>query len=285
MNNIGLVLEGGGMRGVYTGGVLDFFMDKNLYFPYVIGVSMGACSGASYVSKQRGRTKSATIDYVSDPRYLSYRNLLKYKSIFGMDFVFNEIPTKLLPFDFDTFFNYYGEFVIGATNCNTGKEVYFYKKDYNYENILKVIQASSSLPFVAEPVKINDYILMDGGLSDPVPIKKSIADGNKKNIIILTRNSGYMKKPFKFKWVTSKKYSKFKGLCDSIINRPVLYNNTMEYIDELEKSGDVFIIRPDFPPDVKRTEKNTEKLTALYLQGYKDAEKNYDKLLKFIDEN
>lgn len=285
LNKVGLVLEGGGMRGVYTSGVLDFFMDKKLYFPYVIGVSMGACNGASYVSKQRGRTKAVTIDFVSDPRYLSYRNLIKYKSIFGMDFIFNEIPTKLVPFDFETFFNYDGEFVIGTTDCITGKEVYFNKSNYTNKNILNIIKASSSLPFVAESVKINDSILMDGGLSDPIPIKKSIDDGNKKNVIILTRNSGYIKKPFKLKWLASKKYRNYKGLYNSLIQRYKLYNETLEYIDKLNNDGKLFIIQPQTPPMVKRTEKNKNKLIELYNEGYKDAERNYENILKFLGEN
>lgn len=285
MNNIGLVLEGGGMRGVYTSGVLDFFMDKNLYFPYVIGVSMGACNGASYVSKQRGRTKSVTIDFVSDPRYLSYRNLIKYKSIFGMDFIFNEIPTKLVPFDFETFFKYDGEFVIGATDCITGKEVYFNKSNYTNKNILDIIKASSSLPFVAESVKINNSILMDGGLSDPIPIKKSIDDGNKKNVIILTRNPGYIKKPFKLKWIASRKYRDYKGLYNSLIQRYTLYNETLSYINKLSSEGKVLIIQPQTPPVVGRTEKSKNKLIELYNEGYKDAERNYENILNFLGEN
>lgn len=287
MNNLekaGLILEGGGMRGVYTTGVLDFFMDKSLYFSYVIGVSMGACNGASYISKQRGRTKAATIDYVNDPRYLSYRNLLKYKSIFGMDFIFEEIPTKIIPFDFETFFNYEGDFVIGTTNCITGEEVYFSKSDYTDKNVLNIIKASSSLPFVAKPLNINNHILMDGGLADPIPIKKSIKHGNKKNVLILTREPDYLKKPYKFKWITSKKYPKYKGLCDALINRSSLYNETMQYISELEKSGEVFVIRPKTPPIVKRIEKDKAKMNALYLEGYKDAENSYDKLMKYLAE-
>lgn len=283
LNNIGLILEGGGMRGVYTSGVLDFFMDKNLYFPYIIGVSMGACNGASYVSKQRGRTKSATIDFISDPRYLSYRNLIKHKSIFGMDFIFNEIPSKLLPFDFQTFFNYDGEFVIGATDCITGKEVYFNKSNYTHENILDIIKASSSLPFIAKSVKVNNFTLMDGGLSDPIPIKKSISDGNTKNVIILTRSHGYIKKPFKLKWIASKKYRNYKGLYNSLIQRYKLYNNTIEYINKLNKDGKAFIIQPQKPPMVGRTEKNKKKLIDLYNEGYKDAKNNYENLLNFLN--
>ncbi|NOV88494.1 putative patatin/cPLA2 family phospholipase [Clostridium acetobutylicum] len=203
MNNIGLILEGGGMRGVYTAGVLDFFMDKNLYFPYVSGVSMGACNAASYVSKQRGRTKSVTVDLADDSRYISLKNFIKYKSIFGMDFIFDEVPNKLFPFDFNTFSNSTQKLVIGTTDCLTGKEVYFSHSSSN--DILDIIRASSSLPFISEPVKINNYTLMDGGIADPIPIKRSIEDGNAKNVLILTREADYIKNPFKHNWILSKK--------------------------------------------------------------------------------
>ncbi|KHD38551.1 patatin [Clostridium acetobutylicum] len=281
MNNIGLILEGGGMRGVYTAGVLDFFMDKNLYFPYVSGVSMGACNAASYVSKQRGRTKSVTVDLADDSRYISLKNFIKYKSIFGMDFIFDEVPNKLFPFDFNTFSNSAQKLVIGTTDCLTGKEVYFSHSSSN--DILDIIRASSSLPFISEPVKIKNYTLMDGGIADPIPIKRSIEDGNTKNVLILTREADYIKNPFKHNWILSKKYSQFKGLCKAILNRHKLYNETLKYISHLENTGKVFIIRPTFSPKVKRIEKNKSRLNALYLEGYKDAEKNYDKLLQFLN--
>ncbi|MCR3761243.1 patatin-like phospholipase family protein [Clostridium felsineum] len=281
MNNIGLILEGGGMRGVYTAGVLDYFMDKNLYFPYVSGVSMGACNAASYISKQRGRTKSVTVDLANDSRYISVKNFIKYKSIFGMDFIFDEVPNKLVPFDFNTFSTSSQKLVIGATDCFTGKEVYFTNSSSN--EILNIIRASSSLPFISNPVKINNYILMDGGIADPIPVKKSISDGNTKNVLILTREPKYIKKPFNHNWILSKKYSNFKGLCSSILNRHRLYNETLDYINDLEKQGKVFIIRPSLPPNVKRIEKNKSRLNNLYLQGYKDAEKNYTNLLNFLN--
>ncbi|PJI09626.1 MULTISPECIES: patatin-like phospholipase family protein [Clostridium] len=281
MNNIGLILEGGGMRGVYTAGILDFFMDKNLYFPYVSGVSMGACNAASYVSKQRGRTKAVTVDLAPDPRYISIKNFIKHRSIFNMDFIFDEVPNKLVPFDFETFSSSPQKLIIGTTDCLTGNEVYFDKT--SNDDILNIIRASSSLPFISKPVKINNKILMDGGISDPIPIKKSISDGNKKNVIILTRDPNYVKAPFNHKWLLSKKYSNFKGLCKSLLNRHKLYNETLAYIKKLENEGSAFVIRPQLPPNVRRVEKNQKRLNSLYLQGYKDAEKNYENLINFLN--
>jgi predicted patatin/cPLA2 family phospholipase len=166
VENIGLVLEGGGMRGLYTTGVLDFFMHKNLYFPYVIGVSMGACNAASYISRQKGRTKRVNINYIDDPRYLSIKNWIKKKGIFGSDFVFDEIPNKIELFDTETFNKAKERFIIVTTDCDSGKPVYFEKSECQDE-ILDVIKASSSLPFVSPIVKYKGINLLDGGISDP----------------------------------------------------------------------------------------------------------------------
>ncbi len=281
MENLGLVLEGGGMRGVYTSGVLDFFMDKKLYFPYVIGVSMGACNAASYVSKQRGRNKKININYVNDKRYLSYRSLLRKKELFGMDFIFEELPKSLEIFDFKTFHKAKEKFIIGVTDCKSGKPMYFEKKQCS-DDVLKIIRASSSLPIISSIVEYEDFCLLDGGISDPIPIKKSIEDGNKKNVIILTRNKGYIKKPFKLKFLSKIMYPQYKGLINALINRYKIYNETINYIDKLEKQGKVFVIRPDETLEVNRVERDKNKLINLYDQGYEEAKKCYCKLEKWM---
>ncbi|NMM65422.1 patatin family protein [Clostridium sp. P21] len=281
MENLGLVLEGGGMRGVYTAGILDFFMDKDLYFSYVIGVSMGACNAASYVSKQRGRNKIIDINYVNDKRYLSYRRLLLKKELFGMDFIFEEIPNSLEIFDFDTFYNAKERFVIGVTDCNSGKPLYF-EKNQCKDNVLKVIRASSSLPLLNSIVNYENLQLLDGGISDPIPIKKSIEDGNSKNVIILTRNRGYIKKPFKLKLLLKFIYPKYKGLINALINRYKIYNETIKYIEKLEKEGKVFVIRPKETLEVRRVERDKKKLTCLYDQGYEEGKRCYDELQNWM---
>jgi predicted patatin/cPLA2 family phospholipase len=280
LNNIGLVLEGGGMRGVYTGGVLDFFIDKDLYFPYVIGVSAGACNASSYISKQKERNKKVTIGYCNDHRYLGYRNLIKYRSIFNMKFLFDEIPNNLVPFDFDTFNNSPQRFVIGTTDCISGNPVYYEKGSCD---ILTVLQASSSLPMLAKMVHYNNLNLLDGGVSDPIPIKKSISDGNTKNIIVLTRNKGYRKTPFKFHKLAKRMYPNYQGILEALSNRHRLYNATMDYIDELEKENKVFVIRPTKPLTVDRIEKNPDKLTDLYQQGYQDTKDAYSNLKAWLE--
>ncbi len=148
MKDVGLVLEGGGMRGVYTAGILEYFMEQNIYFPYVIGVSAGACMAASYLSRQMGRNRTVNIDFVNHPNYLSFRNFLRNKQLFGMDFIFDEIPNKHVPYDYESFYQSKEEFVVGTTDCESGQPVYFKKDDYG-NDMLKIIRASSSLPFVA----------------------------------------------------------------------------------------------------------------------------------------
>lgn len=281
MDKVGLILEGGGMRGLYTAGILDYFMEKDFYTPYVIGVSMGACNATSYVSKQKKRNKAVTINYVNDPRYLSIKNMFTCKSLLGIDFIYNEIPNTLEPFDFKNFYNSQQKFIIVATECKTGKAVYFDKdKD---DDILTIVRASSSLPFISPIVKYNGMELLDGGITDSIPIGKSIKDGNTKNIIILTRPKGYRKEPFKKKRLLRRFYSGYENLIKAVEHRYRVYNKTLDYIDKLEKENKVFILRPTDKIKVKRIEKNTKKLEELYTMGYKDAENQYDKMIDWIN--
>lgn len=286
MCKIGLVLEGGAMRGIYTAGVLDYFMKKELYLPYVIGVSAGACQACSYISKQKGRSKHVGLDYVNDPRYLSYRNLLKEGSIFGFDFMFNDIANELIPFDYSAFDKSEQEFAIGVTNCITGEPEYFYKSENEYGKMFEVCQASSSMPLVAKESVIDGKAFMDGGISDSIPIKRAIEDGYHKNIIVLTRNEGYRKQRSKFSVNVAKlKYSNYKGLVKAMENRHENYNKTMDMIEELEKNRKVFVIRPTEPVTVKRIEKNRRKLFEFYKEGYMDAKNCYNKLESWMKSN
>lgn len=272
MEGVGLVLEGGGMRGVYTAGVLEYFMEQDWYFPYVIGVSAGACNAASYISKQPGRNKKVTIGYVGDTRYLSYRNLLRHRSIFGMDFIFNIIPNQLVPFDFDTFFASPQQFVIGTTDAHSGEPVYYTKHQLN-EQTMPIVQASSSLPFVSTPIHYEGRTLFDGGLVDPIPIERSIADGNTKHVIVLTKEAGYRKSPFKQRWLAKSFYPQYDGLVNVLVNRSAIYNRTLENVEQMEREGSAIVIRPSSKVVVGRMEKDPSKLEALYRLGYEDAKR------------
>jgi predicted patatin/cPLA2 family phospholipase len=281
MNKVGLVLEGGGMRGTYTAGVLEFFMENNLYLPYVIGVSAGACNGSSYISRQKERNKIVNLEYVNQPKYLSARNFLKKRQLFDMDFIFNELPNNHVPFDYHTFQAATEQFIVGTTDISTGEPFYFTKEHYN-EHIPLLLRASSSIPFVAPVVEFQGSKLLDGGIADPIPLKKSEQDGNKYNIVILTRNKDYQKKQTKFTWLAKRIYKEYPALIDKLQKRHVIYNETLLHIEEQENKGNVFVFRPSESLKVSSIERNKDKLTKLYELGYNDAKSQYVKLLAWL---
>ena len=280
MIKAGLVVEGGGMRGVYSAGVLDFFIEKDLFFENNYGVSAGACHLCSYLAKQYKRAFRVNVDYLDDKRYCSVHSLLKTGNLFGAEMLYDIIPNELDLFDYDTYNKNESNFYAVITNINTGKPEYVkigdLKKDIIY------VRASSSLPLLAQNVKINDKEYLDGGISDSIPIKKSIADGNKKNIVILTRDNTYRKNKNSLMPVMKLKYKKYPNFVKSMADRHVVYNETLDFIKELEKNGDVFVIRPKKPVTIGRTEKNREKLEALYNDGYNDAKDCYEDLLRYL---
>lgn len=283
MNHAGLVLEGGGMRGLYTAGVLDFFLDQELYFDYVIGVSAGACNAASYISRQKGRNKIVNTAFVDDWRYMSLKSLLINGSLFGMDFIFDEIPNRRVPFDYETFYRSPVDFRIGVTDCLTGRPLYFDKKDLDRD--FTVLRASSSLPLVAPVVHFRGYHLLDGGIADPIPVRQAMADGYPKNVIVLTRNRGYRKEPVNLwgRLALQVKYKKYPGLVKTIIKRHEIYNETLDCIEELEQRGQAVVIRPAKKLHVDRFEKNADKLLELYSQGYEDAAAAFERINSMIE--
>ncbi|WP_088042280.1 patatin family protein [Bacillus sp. EAC] len=283
MEGIGLVLEGGGMRGIYTAGVLDYFLEQNIEIPYVIGVSAGACMGSSYISKQQGRNKRVNTEFLQHPEYISFKNLIRNKQLFGMDLIFDTIPNELDPFDFESFYKADQKFIIGTTDCISGEPKYF-EKDQILESVdmLNVIRASSSLPLMAPVVEYNEHVLMDGGISDPIPLLKSEADGNRKNIVILTRNAGYRKKPSRGNWYLQKKYKDYPGLVEAVFKRYEVYNKQLDYIEEQEKAGNILVIRPLQKLKVGRIERNKARLLDLYKEGYENAKQLEQQIKEFL---
>lgn len=281
MENIGLVLEGGGMRGLYTCGVLEYFMEKNLYFKYIVGVSAGACNAVSYISKQKGRNKKVNIDFSKNWRYMSLRNFIFKGSFIGMDFIFDEIPNKYVKFDYNSFYNSDCNFLVVVTDCKTGEPLYFDKEHCN--NKFDALRATSSLPLICPIINYNGYELLDGGIADSIPIKKSILDGNKKNIVILTRDKDYRKSPIKFQTIVKIKYKNHPKLIDAILSRYKKYNDTLDYLESLEKKEEVLVIRPSSKVDVGRLERNPKKLANLFEAGYRDGAIFYEKVKKFIN--
>lgn len=280
IKDTGLILEGGGMRSMYTAGVLDFFIKEDIYFEYNIGVSAGASMAASYISRQFRRNHRVTAKYIKDKRYLSLSNYIKRKELFGMDFVYHYIPTYLEPFDFEKFDQAEEKFVVVTTDCETGEAVYFDKNDTK-GSLLTALEATSSLPLMANPVQYKGHTLLDGGIVDPIPIKKSIEEGYTKNVLILTRPKGYRKTPSRFSKVfRMKAYPKVNHLMEL---RYKHYNKTLDWIEEEEDKGSIFVIRPTNTLAVDRVEKDPRKLDALYREGYADAEKIYKDLKEYIE--
>jgi predicted patatin/cPLA2 family phospholipase len=282
LENGALILEGGGLRGIYTSGILRFFMDRGIFFPYVIGVSMGACNAANYVSRQPERNRIVNTRYVNDARYLSYWRLLKKGELFGMDFIFDTIPNSLVPFDFETFMESDVRCITTVIDCETGEALYYEKNEVG-KDYFEVLRASTSLPFMAKPIHYKGRVLMDGGLADSIPIRKSLGDGNARHVLVLTRPKGYRKKPSRLARLAYVRYPKYGGLCDALASRHVKYNETLDLIDELEERGEVFVIRPELDLNVGRAERNKDRLYAAYDQGYADASERYAALSAYLN--
>jgi len=281
MGKFGLVLEGGGLRGVYTAGVLDLFLDMDFHAPYTVAVSAGACQAYSYISRQRGRNFKVSSDFIGDPRYLSFRSLILKGEIFGMDFMFDEVPKKLIPFDFEAFDNSEQEFVIAATNCETGAAEYFNKSDRH--DMFLIGRASSSLPLLSKIVKIDGIPYLDGGVIVPIPYEKALNDGYEKNIVILTQDSTYIRQHSQtIVRLMRIWYRKYPKLAEVYSKRAENYNKMIARISEQEKKGNVFVIRPGKTVTVSRIERNKEKLKTFYEEGYEDAKRLWPKLQEWL---
>ena len=282
MNSTSLILEGGGMRGVYSAGVLDLLLDKNIDIKYCVGVSAGACNCVSYISKQKKRNYRVNINYINDKRYLSVRNLIVTGSAFGMDMLFNLIPNELEVFDHEAYINSNAKFFVGATNCITGLPEFYNIKDFN-EDGYDALKASISLPLVAKVIDYDNKKLLDGGIAAPIPIQKAIDDGIKKHVVILTQHKGYRKEKTKIMPIIKRKYKNYQGLINAMENRYKVYNETLDLLDKLEAEGKCFVIRPSLPLNVSRFEKNKEKLELIYNQGYNDALALSEDLIRFLE--
>lgn len=268
-DNLGLVLEGGGMRGVFTCGVLDYFMDNNIYFPYGVGVSAGACNGLSYVSRQRGRAKYSNIDLYDKYRYMGIKYLIKKRNYLDFDLLFDEFPNQIIPYDYDTYFTSDMRFEMVTSNCLTGEANYFEEKK-DAQRVIDIVRASSSLPIMCPIAYVDETPMLDGGICDSIPVERAMSQGYDKNVIILTRNKGYRKEKKDIK-VPPFVYRKYPEMRRALSNRNALYNAQLELAERLEAEGKAFVIRPQKPVEVDRVEKNVDKLLALYNEGYECA--------------
>lgn len=281
MYQAGLVLEGGGMKGVYTSGVLDFFLDKGMEFSSCYGVSAGACTLCSFLSKQRERAYRVTVDYLEDKNYCSVYSLLKTGDLFGADMCYYKIPEELYPYDYAAFDAYQGTFYSVVTNIETGMPEYIPVK--NMKTDIEAIRASASLPLVSRNVEYGGRLYLDGGISDAIPLKRSIQDGNRKHVVIMTKEVGYRRKPASMLGLMKLRYKKYPSVYERMKNRHIAYNETLDFIEEQVKEGNTFLIQPKRKSDVGRIEKDKEKLKALYEEGYRDASLCYEDLLRFLE--
>lgn len=265
-NNTGLVLEGGGMRGVFTSGVLDAFMKHGLYFNYVVAVSAGACNGMSYISRQPRRARVSNIDYLERYDYIGLRHLVTQGCIFDRRLLYDKFPNQYIPFDFDTFFNNPVTFEMVTTNCITGRPMYLQERS-NRQRALDAVRASSSLPFVSKIVDVDGIPMLDGGIVDSIPVERAMSLGHENNVLILTRNKGYRPTGSDHK-IPHFIYKKYPRLRVVLSRRIEAYRQQLELVDQLEAEGKVVCIRPERPIEVTRMEKDTVKLERLYEEGF-----------------
>ena len=265
-NNTGLVLEGGGLRGVFTCGVLDCFMDHGIRFPFAVGVSAGACNGLSYMSGQRGRAKSSNIDLMDKHHYIGLKYLLTQRNIMDFKLLFEDFPERIIPYDYDAYFSNPARFVMVTTNCLTGKAEYFEEKSSS-KRVMDIVRASSSLPFVSPITYVDGVPMLDGGIADSIPVRYALSQGYERLVVILTRNKGYRKQNSEMR-AAKVFYRKYPNLQKSLSQRNAVYNQTMDLIERLEDEGRITVIRPIRPVEVGRMEKDTAKLTMLYQEGY-----------------
>lgn len=269
-DNTALVLEGGGLRGVFTCGVLDCFMDKGIRFPFTVGVSAGACNGLSYMSGQRGRAKSSNIDLMDKHHYVGFKYLLTQGCIMDYKLLFEDFPKKIIPYDYEAYFANTDRFVMVTTNCLTGKAEYLEEKS-DSKRVMDIVRASSSLPYVTKITYVDGVPMLDGGIADSIPVEYAKSQGYERMVVILTRNKGYRKNEKQLP-VPKVIYRKYPELRKTLASRNAQYNRTMEMIERLEEEGSLTVIRPVLPIEVDRMEKDTDKLRALYQEGYELAE-------------
>ena len=278
----GLVLEGGGVRGIYTAGVLDVFLEYGISFDGVIGVSAGAIHGCSFLSNQHGRSLRYYKNYCSDPRFMSMQSWLKTGDIVGAKFCYDTIPNELDLYYYEAFNQNPASFYVVCTNVETGQPEYFklvdMKRDIDY------MRASASLPYFSKMVELDGKKFLDGGCSDSIPLKASEKIGYERNVVVLTRDESYRKKD-EFTLLAKMVYRKYPKFVASLLNRSKLYHKQIQLVQQREQTGSAFVIRPSIPLEIGRLEKNPEEVQKIYDIGRKDALDKIDALKNWLSIN
>jgi len=266
----GLVLEGGGMRGVFTSGVLDAFMKHELYFPYVVAVSAGACNGLSYMSRQPRRARFSNIDMLKKYDYISLKSLLTQGSIFDPNILYERFPNEIVPFDYDAYRANPGIFEMVTTNCLTGRAEYLTEKQ-SAQRLTAIVKASSSLPYVAQITEVDGVPMLDGGIIDSIPVVRAIDMGYSPNVVIMTRNRGFRSSERDIK-IPRLFYKDYPRLRVALSHRVEVYNRQLELVERMEDWGEIVCIRPERPMEVDRICRDVDKLEALYEEGFRLGE-------------
>lgn len=277
----GLIMEGGAMRGMFTAGVTDVMMENNICFDGAIGVSAGAVFGCNYKSNQPGRVIRYNVKYCKDPRYAGLRSLIKTGDLYGEQFCYHDIPERLDVFDKDTFMNSPMEFYAVCTDVETGASVYHKCNSGDAED-LQWLRASASMPLVSRVVKAGGYSLLDGGISDSVPLRYFESIGYNHNIVILTQPDSYIKEKNKYLPLIRLTMKKYPNMIEAMKHRHEKYNETIEYVREREKSGDILVIRPESELGIGKMERNPKKLIEIYNTGRNTALKRLNEIKDFI---
>ena len=276
----GLVLEGGGMRGMFTAGVLDVMMENHIEVNRVVGVSAGAVFGCNYKSKQIGRVIRYNTKYCNDSRYISLKSLITTGDLYNVKFCYHDLPERLDPFDTDKYSKNKIEFFATCTDVESGKAVYHNCKT-GRDNDTLWFQASASMPFVARIVEIDGHKYLDGGIADSIPVKWMRDSGVIKNIIVLTQPNGYRKEKSPMAQLMKIFYHRYPALIEAMANRHKVYNETLDFISELEKGNDTLVIRPSRKINISRTERNPNTLWEMYNLGRNDATERINELIEF----
>ncbi len=272
----GLVLEGGGMRGIFTAGVLDAFMDYGIRFEYVIGTSAGAATGINYLSGQRGRSRYTDLDMHVVRPYIGLSQMVRGHGVIDLDFVFGDIPNKYYPFDFETYRRSGSRMVMVSTSAETGEAVYTEEYE-DYGRFVDACRASCSLPLVCPMWHIDGHPMVDGGLADSVPFEKALADGCRHVVVVMTKDLTYRKTNKKI-WLPQHVYKEYPKLREALQMRGVNYNRQIEKLGEMEAKGVATVIRPETLCGVGRTTKDIEPLEKLYAEGLREGRRYAEKI-------
>ena len=262
----GLVLEGGGMRGVFTSGVLDAFMKHELYFPYIVAVSAGACNGLSYMSRQPRRARYSNIDMLQKYGYISLKSLLTHGSIFDPNILYERFPNEIVPFDYNAYEHNPATYEMVTTNCLTGRAEYLSEK-HDFRRMTAIARASRSLPYLSQITYVDDIPMLDGGIVDSIPVVRAIDKGYSPNVVIMTRNRGFRSSEPDFK-APRLFYKQYPRLRVVLSHHVQVYNEQLDLIERMEDWGEVICIRPERPMEVDRICRDTHKLEALYEEGF-----------------